>query len=177
MSVFFTADLHLGHRLAARLRGFSDLDDHDDMVISKVSAGLSKRTKLFILGDVCFARDLGRLNEIPGLKAIVLGNHDRAKAQKYLDVESVVDLHGALQYRRFLCTHVPIHPQELMRFRANLHGHLHIGGQTGGPEPRPSQQPGQGFALPHRYRNVGVEWNGYRPVSFDELAEQFPVLT
>lgn len=168
-SVFFTSDIHLGHRLAARLRGFSELADHDEMVLSKVSIGLNRRSKLYILGDVCFGRDLSRLNEIPGIKAIVLGNHDREKARKYLDVESVVDVHGALQYKRFLATHVPIHPQELTRFRANIHGHIHVGGAT----QNPVELYGCGLRMPNRYINVGVEWNGFRAVPFETIVEKF----
>jgi calcineurin-like phosphoesterase family protein len=49
-------------------------------------------------------------------------------------------------------THIPVHPSQFPRFRANIHGHLHH----------------KVIADP-RYINVSVERTGLRPVLIDAL--------
>ena len=122
MSVFISSDWHLGHKLAAEIRGYKSVEEHDEAVLAAACAVLHKKSKLFILGDVAFRpAALLRIQEVPGVKALVLGNHDTFRAARYLEVFN--DLHGALNYRDFLLTHVPSCASP--RFRANLHGHLH----------------------------------------------------
>jgi len=160
MSRFFTADLHLGHKLAARLRGFgTDVDAHDRYVINKLNSRLIKKSKLWVLGDVGFSRrSLELIRELKTEnRVLILGNHDVAKAELYL--EYFKDVHGALKYKSYMLTHIPIHPQELLRFKANIHGHIHVGGTTQN--------------IGGRHCNVGVEWNGYLPVPFEELEETY----
>jgi len=154
LTVWFTADLHLGHRLIAQTRGFGeDVVAHDKAVISSLKERISKRDKTFILGDVAFNRTaLRRIDEISGIKVLILGNHDKNKAHAYL--EHFDDLHGALRYKDFIVTHIPIHPNEMGRFKGNIHGHVHTFSNTPPIEDK-------------RYFNVGVEFHQFLPVSFE----------
>lgn len=78
----YTADLHLGHELVAKLRGFVTTDGHDDAVLDTLRRTVNpKGDQLWILGDLSGGsragteRALELLAEIPGTKHLVPGNH------------------------------------------------------------------------------------------------------
>lgn len=86
MSVFFTSDLHFGHRKVAALRGFGEIEEsvesHD------LSLGLAWRDKVtdgdvvYVLGDLSAGGRAGTehalqlLADLPGRKRLIAGNHD-----------------------------------------------------------------------------------------------------
>lgn len=95
MAVWFTSDLHIGHRLVARLRraqfvvdGFSDLTDeevvlwHDTLVASGWDSAVEPDDIVWVLGDISVggtSAQVGALNwimERPGHKHLIAGNHD-----------------------------------------------------------------------------------------------------
>ncbi len=159
MSVFVTADLHLGHPFVARLRGFDDVDEHDDTIIKAINDTVQKREKIWVLGDVAWTRHgLERVREIV-CKTVVLipGNHDRMPARRYLEFFS--GMTGCAKDRDFLLSHMPIHRSCLTRYKGNLHGHIHIGSdESAGPSPEGP------------YRNVNPEFTpGMRPLNIDEI--------
>ena len=83
MSVYFTSDLHLGHKLASEKRGFNSIREHNDAVIASLSR-LNKRDMLWVLGDVAM-NELG-LAKISSLRCrlkLVMGNHDNYSYQTY----------------------------------------------------------------------------------------------
>lgn len=80
-NVWFTSDLHLGHRLVAEVRGFDSTDDHDDILARRWDRRVQESDVVWVLGDVAMGgwRDrLPWLAQRPGVKHLVLGNHDRA---------------------------------------------------------------------------------------------------
>ena len=164
MSVWFTADLHLGHKFVATKRGYPDylIDDHDDMVLSGIADNLPRRCKLFVLGDIGYPLSaMRRLTSIGGKnihKVLLLGNHDKLKARDYLDI-GFDDIIGAGKYRDFVVSHYPIDGREFINQVGNIHGHLHAGGNTGNT------------ILP--WYNVNVEYHQYRPVAYDKIYEKF----
>lgn len=157
MSVYFTSDLHLGHKFAAEKRGFPDVALHD-MGVMQSFGHLTKRDKLYILGDVAFTKDA--LQWLEALKCVVeicLGNHDQGKAAEYLKYAN--ELRGCYQYKGWWISHIPIHPQELYRCKGNIHGHIHKDAAT--PPLRDI-----------RYCNVN--WDYHRgPVRFDVIESQY----
>lgn len=78
---YFTSDLHLGHRLVSRLRGFEDTVAHDNHVVSVWNSLIKPEDETWVLGDVTLkkiqqvADTIARLN---GRIKVVLGNHDTA---------------------------------------------------------------------------------------------------
>jgi calcineurin-like phosphoesterase family protein len=108
------------------MRGFDEVEEHDQAVIDGINSVCGKRDKLFILGDVTMekAKPYLRLTEIPALKQVVLGNHDRPQdVDKLLDYASVC---GCIKYKDALLTHIPVHPMELdYRVNLNIHAHIH----------------------------------------------------
>ena len=154
-TTWFSSDWHLGHRFMALKRGYQTTKDHDSDIVFSVSQQVSKGDRLFILGDVAFTRDsLFLLNAIDCEKVLVMGNHDTLPPHLY----SVVFDHvaGAFQKWNWMLTHVPIHPQELYRMEANIHGHIHKSAATGN--------------LTHPYVNVNWDWWG-RAIKRKEIQE------
>lgn len=80
MSIYFTSDLHLGHEMVARLRGFSDADGHDMAVLNNLAEAIRKKDdQLWVLGDLALAgwrRALVQIGSLPGRKHLIIGNHD-----------------------------------------------------------------------------------------------------
>lgn len=78
--IFFTSDLHFGHRLVAGHRGFGDdVDAHDHELISRWDAVVEDDDQVWVLGDVSVqepTRALEIICQLPGVKHLVAGNHD-----------------------------------------------------------------------------------------------------
>jgi len=126
--VLFISDLHLGHK---RIMQFSPMHrkevggSHDRWLIDCIKSVVTKRDRLYILGDVILSKSvsLDALKEIPGDKILVRGNHDdRFNASDFLSV--FVDVLGITKYKGFWISHAPVHPNEL-RGCKNIHGHVH----------------------------------------------------
>ena len=63
------------------------------------------------------------LRQLNGVKKLVMGNHDQYNIQDYLPYFS--QIYAMAKMRGCLFTHVPIHPYQFYRFKANIHGHMH----------------------------------------------------
>ncbi|SEH53665.1 Calcineurin-like phosphoesterase superfamily protein [Mycolicibacterium rutilum] len=80
--VWYTSDLHIGHRLIAGLRGFDDSDDHDAELARRWDNDVSAGDTVWVLGDISAGgrggqrRALEWLSERPGVKHLIAGNHD-----------------------------------------------------------------------------------------------------
>lgn len=123
--VYVIADLHLGHESIAKLRGFESSEAHDEYLIKKWNSVMSKRDVIYILGDIAMEKHWHYkiLNELRGVKKVVLGNHDKGKHVKYL-LEFVNTVSGMIKYNKYWLTHCPMHPNELYG-KINIHGHVH----------------------------------------------------
>jgi len=157
MSVYFASDLHLGDKNTAKRRGFSSVYQHDSTILDGLQF-LGKRDKLFLLGDIAHkSADLAPLSELNCTMDLVLGNHDQLRAYEYAEVFNKV--YGLIRYKNFWLSHAPIHLQEMYRCIGNIHGHIHVGTQSG--------------ALELPYFNVNIELHGYKPILFLEIQQTF----
>jgi calcineurin-like phosphoesterase family protein len=164
MNVWFTSDLHLGHALAAKARGYTSIEDHDMDIITTLKSYIkTPRNILWILGDVAMKADsLNMLNSVGQRqvshkgtcrKILVRGNHDKFKLATYL--QYFEEIYGFLKYKNMWLSHCPMHPQELYG-KVNVHGHIHK--NTNSPL----------LNMPY----LNVNWDFWRkPVSFDEIRE------
>jgi len=82
-NIWFTADLHLGHALVARTRGFGDdVAEHDRVLAERWDAVVKPQDIVKVLGDLCLTRGrphasaLDWIAERPGTKDLIWGNHD-----------------------------------------------------------------------------------------------------
>lgn len=155
--VYFTSDLHIGHRLVASKRGFKSVEEHDAAVCASLM-NLNKRDFLWVLGDIAWKEQHLHLlyGMVPCPMAAVLGNHDKLNTQVYL--KFFTRCGGAVSKYNYLLTHVPVHPQEIRRWRFNIHGHIHYTGETD--------------CIPGRYFNVNWDYHA-GPVSLASIEEKY----
>lgn len=81
MTIWLTADLHLGHAMVANLRGFDNVDQHNATIIRHINHLVQPSDTLWILGDVAMGGWKTTIQMLDCINArdihCVLGNHDR----------------------------------------------------------------------------------------------------
>ena len=154
--VYMIGDLHFGHKNVQKFRkdmGFANELEHRHYVMEQWNKTVTKRDKVYVLGDACFTmeaiEDIGNLN---GTKILIRGNHDNLNTSDYLKVFKEVE--GIVRYKHAWLTHAPIHPDEL-RGKINIHGHVHYANIDD-----------------NRYENVCLENVNYKPIEWFELIEK-----
>lgn len=50
--LWFSSDLHLGHKFVASMRGFDDPDEHDEVILNNFENTVGPDDVLWILGDL-----------------------------------------------------------------------------------------------------------------------------
>ena len=157
-NVYFAADLHIGHKNIANFRTqFSSQEEHDAVVMDNLLSTVTKRDKLYLLGDIAFTFDaLELIKKIPCQKVLVCGNHD---LERGITMKHLVDVYDEVtclaKYKHYWLSHCPIHPMEMRGRKGNIHGHLHYAKV-------PDDQ----------YFCVSLEHTGYKPITFDEVLER-----
>lgn len=123
-NVWFTSDLHFGHKNIQKFRiEVASEEDNRNRILQDWRDCVTKRDDVYVLGDAAFTMEtVWEFWEIPGRKFLVRGNHDELDTQVYLKYFKAV--YGIKRYKEFWMTHAPIHPNEL-RGKINLHGHVH----------------------------------------------------
>ncbi|AGF73146.1 metallophosphoesterase [Corynebacterium halotolerans] len=183
MTVWFTSDLHLGHRFVARTRGM-EVDDHDELVLANLAA-LPAGDRLWVLGDLSRGapEDEQRALRLIAEHAahleihLVPGNHDSCHPlhksafrmqPKFLEVFASVQPYQKLRWegRAVYLSHFPRPGQDHERTESRhddvrldvdwlVHGHLH--------STSPVSCPGQ--------VDVGLDAWGMRPVPQPRVQE------
>jgi calcineurin-like phosphoesterase family protein len=85
-NIFFTSDLHLGHRNLLKFtkpRPFATIDEHDEAVLENWNSVVKTNDIIYVLGDIALNKSPEELElylkKLNGHKRLILGNHDRAK--------------------------------------------------------------------------------------------------
>jgi calcineurin-like phosphoesterase family protein len=167
--IYFISDTHFSHANiltfkredGTPLRAFKDVQEMDETIIANWNSVVRPQDKIYHLGDICMnKRSLSLLSRLNGHKRLVRGNHDAETAKLYL--EYFDDVYGVRVFakEKFICSHIPIHPASLSRWKLNVHGHLHSN-IVRLPDSSPDK----------RYMNVSVEQINYTPISMDTILE------
>ena len=143
-------------------RGFKDEFEMDDYIVEQWNSVVKKKDVTWILGDVTFEKSTPYilLNQLNGIKKIILGNHDQPQhvpeLLKYVNNVSSSKLIKNGEYGNILLSHIPIHPQEFeYRLDYNIHGHVHTNTYKD-----------------KRYINVSAEVIDYKPKTLEELLNE-----
>ena len=165
-NTFLIGDTHFGHGNiltfkksdGSPLRVFHNIHEHDEWIIHRWNLTVRPNDKVYHLGDVGFKSftDVHTIfNRLNGIKVLIKGNHDGFKLSQYAQIFK--DVRGSHILDKMILTHIPIHPDSLARWKANIHGHVHTN------------------SLPDkRYINVSVEvLDNYTPISFDEIRKKY----
>jgi calcineurin-like phosphoesterase family protein len=148
--VFVTSDTHFGHKKVPTFRPYLTVEEHDRDLIARWNSVVRKKDTVWHLGDVYFGDGWKALEELNGVKKLVMGNHDYHPYSCYFNYFNHV--YGAIDYRGCLLTHIPVHESQFDRWRMNIHGHLH-----------------HNKLEDTRYRCVSVEHTNYTPILFDHI--------
>lgn len=165
---FLISDTHFGHKNictffrddGSPLRPWDNLEEMEEALIERWNSAVSPSDKVYHLGDVAIARSgLKCLERLNGNKVLIRGNHDIFKLSDYS--QYFKDIRGCHYLDKTILTHIPVHPVNLMRYSANIHGHLHY---RTVPTPDGTDNP--------RYFNVCVEHIDYTPISWNVVRER-----
>lgn len=77
--MWFTSDLHFGHRLVAGHRGFESIEEHDAAIVANWLKDVGPKDQVWVLGDLAVSSPkvaLATIAGLPGEKHLIAGNHD-----------------------------------------------------------------------------------------------------
>lgn len=163
MALFFTADTHFAdHRtINIHRRPFSSVSEMDEALVQGWNAVVGKDDEIWHLGDVARrSSDVPALLErLNGTKHLIRGNNDPAEtgqAAGWASVQDYAEL--TIDGQLLVLCHYPFRSWNGQHRRArNLHGHSH------------------GKLKPLlRQHDVGVDAQGYKPVSLADLSAGLP---
>lgn len=130
--VWYIADTHFGHgdKILTWRPQFSSVRDMEETIVANINGLVKPEDTLILLGDIVITqRGMWALEALNGYKVLIPGNHDGErdglklkdypvdKIQVARDI-TLNGMHGVL-------THIPVHPDELDRWKFNVHGHTH----------------------------------------------------
>jgi calcineurin-like phosphoesterase family protein len=159
-NVWFTSDLHLGHRNIHKYRTqFESEEHHREVIKENYHKVVTKRDKVFFLGDVAFTQEcLADVGTWVGeRKVLIVGNHCVDNIPMSEIVKHFDEVYSLLKYKEYWLSHAPIHPNEL-RGKYNLHGHVHYASLD---DPR--------------YLNCCLENTDYAPIDLNEVRRRLGV--
>ena len=199
--VFLTADLHLNHENIIkeefgphRRTQFSSIREMNDTIIRNWKNKISDSDTVYVLGDFALGNPEGAvelISNLPGKKYLLMGNHDVPKIQKGKKcVTAPIDLEHfkypmdlfeevypeskkvELEYDKytFVMNHFPpnISPETTFpKHHIYLHAHSH--------SPQTYNMANMALHIP--VYDVGVDANGFSPISVDELYERMLLWT
>ena len=167
--IFYTADLHLGHKNIIRLcnRPFSSVEEMDAALIANWNAVVGAEDTVYILGDFSFRSptSMKPVHKIlNGIKHLVVGNHDKSwlkniKPEEYFaSVSPLLEIDDGDTHIT-LCHYPMLSWNRLAHDSIHIHGHIH-NNTNGIAYPVLKDMPAY---------NAGVEVNNYFPVTLEKL--------
>lgn len=169
-NVFLISDTHFGHQNmltflkddGTRLRPLWELSQEmDQHMIDNWNKVVKPLDKVYHLGDVSMSKHgIKAMYALNGKKCLIKGNHDIHKLSDY--TPHFYDIRACHKLDNCILSHIPIHPQQLERFKGNIHGHLHehlVTDNWGKPDPR--------------YLTMCVEHINFTPVELSVALQHF----
>ena len=137
MNIFFTADLHFGHKNICQYTNrnkFTAQEDHTEWLIDLHNSRVQNGDVVYILGDVSFYKEkttIEILSKLNGRLIVVRGNHDsRTQLKKFERDELIDSWHEYLELdqdgTKICMMHYPIAVWNKHHYGSiMLHGHSH----------------------------------------------------
>lgn len=165
MALFFTSDLHFGHKNVIRYcnRPFSSAAEMDQALIDNWNNTVSESDTIILLGDIFFCDPsiaANILRQLNGRKELVYGNHDKQiKSNKHLQ-SYFSAIHPSLYERKIDDDYVTMCHYPMMSWNKSFHGSFQLHGHIHGKSP---------LTGPVRRYDVGVDANNFTPVAWDTI--------
>lgn len=171
MNIFLVSDTHFGHANickflnydGSKVRPWDNVEEMDEAMIDNWNKMVKPNDKVYHLGDVVINRKhLPTMSRLNGDKVLIKGNHDIFKLGDYTPYFRDIRSYHVMKMSTvsFIMSHIPVHENELARFKANIHGHLH------------SNRVLKTGVVDYRYINVCVENTNFTPISLEEVVKQ-----
>ncbi len=173
-NTFFISDTHFGHKNIITfkrddntpLRDFATVEEMDETMVRNWNKVVCDKDTVYHLGDVVINRKaLPILERLNGRKVLIKGNHDIFRLEDYTQYFDDIRAYKVMTKEGIICSHIPIHPDSLSRWRINLHGHLHSGVVK-------KRKWLFWKVRDPRYMCVSVEHINYMPISYDEVLKR-----
>ncbi len=164
--IWFISDTHFGHSnmlnfktyTGEPVRVFKDVEEMDETMVQNWNRVVKPFDRVYHLGDVVInKKHLPLLNRLNGKKVLVKGNHDIYDLTIYQEYFEDIRAYKVFSKEGFICSHIPLHPECLERFKVNVHGHLHTNIVKDQPQ---------------KYINVCVEQINYTPIHYDDIIKR-----
>ena len=159
------SDTHFGHAGVCRfthqntdikIRPWTDPNEMDEDMVRMWNEIVAPHDRVYHLGDVVINRRcLPILDRLNGKKVLIRGNHDIFRLEDYTPYFEDIRGYKVLSKERIIMSHIPVHPSQLERWKANVHGHLH-----------------SNVLDDPRYINVCVEQTEFKPILLDEILDR-----
>lgn len=141
-NIYLSSDTHFGHDrgFIYEPRGFSNIQEHDEIIVEKFNSIVRPEDDLYLLGDQMLGDNehgLNCLRQLNGKLHVLWGNHDTdVRKELYKTLPNVVEIlgyAGMFKYRkwRFYLSHYPTITDNLNDFSKPweqvkcLYGHTH----------------------------------------------------
>lgn len=177
-NIFITSDTHIGHvgvtkfldKNGNKIRPYDTVEEMDEALIANWNSVVKPKDKIYHLGDVVINRKaLATLARLNGDKVLIKGNHDIFKLNEYTPYFR--DIRGFGHLDGFALSHIPIHPQELGRWKGCWHGHLHTNVVMRDIAYPPTVEGGEivwESITDNRYMCLCVEQTNFTPISLED---------
>lgn len=154
--IFVISDPHFGHHRVLEFgkRPFKDVNEMAENIKYLWNHTVGKKDVVLVLGDWGWGKaSYEILDELNGIKRIILGNHDQCDPEllgRYFH-----SVHGSYQRSDILFTHIPIIMDSFHNYEWVVHGHIHDSADN---------------VKDDRYYNANMDaLKYYGPVSLDEI--------
>jgi calcineurin-like phosphoesterase family protein len=173
-NTFVISDTHIGHfgvtqfltKSGEKLRPWDNIEEMDEALVANWNKVVRPKDKVIHLGDVVInRRALPTLARLNGTKILVKGNHDVFRLEEYTPYFK--DILGCKQHDDYILTHIPVHENQLYRFKGNIHGHMHDVSVT--KTVLDGSWYGMHTKIDKRYLCVSVEQINYTPIAWEEV--------
>lgn len=167
--IYFIADTHFGHRnvICFTNRPFESVEEMDDTMISNWNKRVHQQDTIYIIGDMFYhcnyAEDI--LKKLHGKKHLIVGNHDGSwlneRTRKYFQSISPFLETTDGRHALTLCHYAMVsyhHDSKAYMIHGHMHNNIYA-------DYYPL------LIKRERVLNAGVDINGFKPVTFEELCE------
>jgi calcineurin-like phosphoesterase family protein len=159
--IYFTSDQHFGHENLIKYcaRPFSSAEEMDEEMIKRWNEVIKPLDQVYHLGDFTLGEDIHKyIRRLNGSIRFITSDfhHDSRWIKANPDIETKPILFITSNNVNIMLCHYPMAVWERSHYGAwHLYGHVHR----------------TGFHVPGFTMNVGVDFHGFYPVSFDEVAD------
>lgn len=127
--IFFSSDWHIGQNHYKHEKNYVNTQD----IVSWCRQNIKDNDVFMYLGDLIFRysneedqeRAIKIYNSLPGIKVLILGNHDRMLGDDFYTKCGFTYVFEEFRWGEYIFTHRPVNMELYEASYLNIHGHIH----------------------------------------------------